>query len=97
LLADGFDWDDGNRLKCSKHGVPIEDIEYVMRNAPLVAPDYAHSRHEDRYIAIGRSRHGRSVFVAFTYRHRNGHFLVRPISARYMHAKEIARHGRYQS
>lgn len=28
------------------------------------------------------------MFVAFTFRNRNGEQLIRPISARYMHEKE---------
>jgi hypothetical protein len=28
---EGFDWDDGNRAKCVKHGLTIEQIESVSR------------------------------------------------------------------
>ena len=41
-------------------------------------------------IAVGRSGAGRPVFVAFTLRTKNGRRLIRPVTARYMHAKEIA-------
>ena len=27
---DGFDWDDGNRDKCQKHGVSIGEIERLF-------------------------------------------------------------------
>ena len=44
---------------------------------------------KDRFVAIGRNREGRPLVVAFTLRTRNDRQLIRPISARYMHAKEI--------
>jgi uncharacterized protein len=85
----GFDWDDGNREKCQKHGVSIAEIEALFMNAPRIAPDPKHSDDEDRMIAVGRTNAGRPVFVAFTIRTKNRR-LIRPVTARYMHAKEIA-------
>jgi uncharacterized protein len=41
-------------------------------------------------VGIGKSEAGRWVFVVFTIRVRAGHRMIRPISARYMHAKEVA-------
>ena len=49
----------------------------------------AHSTVETRFLAIGRASSGRHVFLAFTWRERNGDRYIRPISARYMHAKEV--------
>ena len=88
MAADGFDWDAGNRTKCQKHGVTIEEIETLLLGEPRVAPDLEHSEHEERLIAVGRSPHGRALFVVFTVRHRDGRRLIRPLSARYMHRKE---------
>lgn len=85
----GFDWDHGNREKCQKHGVTVEEIEGVFLSGPHVASDLKHSAEEDRFIAIGRTGQDRLVFVAFTYRTKFGRRLIRPVSARYMHAKEI--------
>jgi len=86
----GFDWDAGNRAKCAKHGVSVAEIEAVFRGGTLaVRPDLAHSAAEERFQAIGRTAAGRAVFVVFTLRERGGQRLVRPISARFMHAKEI--------
>jgi hypothetical protein len=85
----GFDWDDGNRAKCQKHGVSIAEIEALFMDAPRIAPDPKHSDDEDRMIAVGRTNAGRPVFVAFTIRTKNRR-LIRPVTARYMHAKEIA-------
>jgi len=90
LRVSGFDWDDGNRAKCQKHGVSIARIEALFAQNPRVAPDPKHSATEDRLIAVGRMSSGRPVFVAFTTRTKGSHRLIRPITARYMHAKEIA-------
>ena len=79
-------WDDGNRGKCEKHGVSIAEIEALLRQPDLwVAPDVGHSQREKRHLAVGKLQSGRYVFMAFALR---GGF-VRPISARFMHKKEI--------
>jgi uncharacterized DUF497 family protein len=85
----GFDWDDGNRAKCTRHGVSIEEIESVFQGEVWVFPDIAHSDRETRLLGIGRTAAARFVFVAFTLRVRDGERWIRPISARYMHAKEV--------
>jgi uncharacterized DUF497 family protein len=85
----GFDWDAGNGDKCQKHGVTIAEVEAFLMGTPRIAPDYRHSGREQRYLAVGRNEVGRAMFVAFTIRIRDGKQFVRPISARYMHAKEI--------
>ncbi len=84
-----FDWDEGNKAKCRKHGVSVAEIEALLGNEPRVAPDIGHSLEEDRLIAIGRNSAGRAMFVAFTIRNRGAVPLIRPISARYMHRKEV--------
>lgn len=88
MIVAGFDWDQGNKEKCRKHGVPIAEIEALFAGTPRVAPDPAHSRNEERFVAVGRNQHGRAMFVAFTLRGTGPNRLIRPISARYMHAKE---------
>jgi uncharacterized DUF497 family protein len=87
-----FDWDDGNKAKCQKHGVSIEEIEAFFIAGPKVAPSQSYAGPEVRFIAIGRNSTGRPMFVAFTLRMRRGHTCVRPISARYMHGKEVERY-----
>jgi uncharacterized DUF497 family protein len=89
IRVDGFDWDAGNRVKCTKHGVPISTIESLFEREVHVQPDLRHSTTETRFLAIGRDARGRHVFVAFTFRARGGLRLIRPISARWMHAKEV--------
>ena len=64
----GFDWDRGNLEKCQKHGVEIAEIESVFRQTLAVFPDPTHSREEERFIGIGKTNRGRSLFIAFTLR-----------------------------
>ncbi len=90
LRVAGFDWDEGNRAKCQRHGVSIEEIEVLFMGDLRIAPDPKHSQDEDRRIAVGRTRAGRPIFVAFTLRVKKRRRLIRPVMARYMHAKEIA-------
>jgi uncharacterized protein len=85
----GFDWDTGNLEKCQKHGVSVAEIEALLRSDPGIAPGPDHSAQEDRFIAVGRNAAGRPLFVAFTFRMKDGQRLIRPVSARYMHKKEI--------
>jgi uncharacterized DUF497 family protein len=47
---------------------------------------------ESRWKAIGRLPNGRFVFVVFTFREVVGRRIIRPISARYMHRKEVLRY-----
>jgi len=91
LVIDGFDWDEANRAKCHNHGVSIPEIESVFKNELLtVFFDEKHSNTEKRLIAIGKTQNKRSILIVFTVRKKNGNQLIRPISARYMHRKEIA-------
>ena len=89
LRVSGFDWGEGNRKKCLKHGLSIAQIEALFANGPRLAPDPKHSEGEDRLIAVGRTKAGRPVFVAFTLRTKDKRRLIRPVTARYMHTKEI--------
>ena len=89
-MFSGFDWDEGNREKCQLHGVPLTDIEGMFAGEVAVFPDLSHSQTEMRLNAIGRSLTGRHIVLVFTVRMRNGERYLRPISARYMHQKEIA-------
>ena len=64
-----------------------------MFGGPIVVlPDPGHSLTERRFRGIGSSHDGRPVFVVFTIRERDGRRTIRPISARYMHRKEIERY-----
>ena len=81
----GFDWDSGNRSKCAKHGVSVEEIEELFQSSVMVFPDAAHSADESRFRAVGKTVAGRHVFLVFAIRENR----IRPISARFMHSKEI--------
>lgn len=85
----GFEWDEANRDKCQIHGVSVREIESVFQRPVAVLPDPAHSGSEQRHKAIGITAGGRHVFVVFTLRARGIDLLIRPISARFMHRREV--------
>jgi hypothetical protein len=89
----GFAWDNANRSKCQKHGVSVAEVEHVLAHAEtLIVPDLKNSRVEPRFLAIGLTEEGRYTFVVFTPRQTRGGIFMRPISARYMHRKEIKKY-----
>lgn len=92
MKISGFDWDSGNWPKCQKNGVSREEIEEVFTGNPAVMPDPFPE--EPRMRAIGKTNAGRYVFVVFLPREINGQVKLRPISARYMHQKEIDHYER---
>ena len=90
---EGFEWDAGNVEKCRKHGVSIAEVESVFSERVLILNDETNSVSEMRYRAIGSTVNGRKAFVVFTMR---GDF-IRPISARYMHSREIKKYEKDNS
>jgi len=90
LKVSGFDWDAGNWPKCAKHGLSKREVEEVFESVPAVMAD----PHPDelRMRAIGKTKAGRYVFLVFMLRVFDGLTYIRPISARYMHRKEIDRY-----
>ena len=89
LQFDAFDWDRGNSAKCQKHGLSVALIEDLFTRPVAIIPDAAHLQKERRFCAIGQTGKGRRVFLVFTLRRRGDEQVIRPISARYMHRKEI--------
>jgi uncharacterized DUF497 family protein len=81
-----FEWDSGNRGKnWKRHAVGDIECEEVFSHRPLlVADDPRHSELEARYFALGSTRTGRRLFVAFTVRQGR----IRIISARDMSRRE---------
>lgn len=86
----GIEWDDGNWPKCGKHGVSQSEIEHVLRHMTFRIPDPFPD--EVRFRTAARSPEGRPVFVVYMHRLQDGKTYLRPISARYMHGKEIDRY-----
>jgi uncharacterized DUF497 family protein len=90
----GFQWDEGNSQKSTdKHGVSQVEAEQVFQDHRLlVSDDVRHSRLEHRFHALGVTTSGRRLHVTFTLRAEGT--LIRVISARDMHRKERAFHGK---
>jgi len=89
MRIDGFHWNQGNRSKCEEHGVSAATVEAIFGGELMVLPDPGHSKSEERFKAIGITDQRRAVFVVFTFRKWRNRTLIPPISARYMHRKEI--------
>jgi len=83
----GIEWDSGNWPKCGKHGVGRDEIEYVLEHIEIMTPDPFPL--EERFFTASQSKFGRYIFVVFTVRVKFEGNYLRPISARYMHQKEI--------
>jgi hypothetical protein len=70
--------------------VSQEEIEALFVSESLaVHPALGHGADEERFLAIGVGLQERWLFVVFMLRKVAGRILIRPISARYMHAKEV--------
>lgn len=92
MVISGFDWDEANLTKCRKHGVSTAETEAMFARPVAIRPDDAHSLAEQRFLAVGKGGAGRWIFLVFTLRKRGGRTYVRPVTARYMHKKEIRRY-----
>ena len=68
----------------------MDEIEGLFAGDVTVFEDEGHSAVERRLKAICKAPSGRSVFVVFTLRQRGEDMMLRPISARHMHKKEVA-------
>jgi uncharacterized DUF497 family protein len=82
-----FQWDSGNIDKnLKKHNVTIQEAEESFTSEPFVTvEDIAHStKVEKRFQALGKTKTGRKLFVAFTIRDKK----IRVISIRDMKEKE---------
>ena len=94
-VVTGFQWDDGNWPKCAKHGVSKAEIEEVLSGAPAILADRSSALAEARFNAVGCNSAGRYLFIVFALRGESDHRVIRPISARYMHAKEVERYEQH--
>lgn len=80
-----FEWDSHNIEHIRRHRVEPGECEQVFFNIPLIVKlDFAHSRGEERYFALGQADSGRILAVIFTIRKSK----IRVITARDAHKKE---------
>jgi uncharacterized protein len=83
-----FDWDAGNEQKNRiKHNVSAEEAEEpFFTDEQLILEDIRHStKHEERYILIGKSKQDRMLFIIYTFRDNK----IRIIPARDADRKEV--------
>ena len=81
-----FEWDLGNRRKSSKkHGITDEEGEEAFFDSGRkIFRDVVHSENEERYILIGQTKAGKTLFIAFTFRKSK----IRIISSRPLNKRE---------
>ncbi len=91
IIPRQFDWDTGNKEKnLVKHRVNYQECEQVFFNRPLhTLRDKKHSQKEKRYIAVGKTKKKRQLFIIFTIRNKQ----IRVISARDLSKKERRIYG----
>ncbi len=94
LQIAGVEWDLGNWPKCGKHGVSQADIDHALRHMTFRIPDP--NPNEPRLRTAARGKEGRPIFIVYAHRERDGQTWLRPISARYMHGKEIEQYDRIE-
>lgn len=58
----------------------------------MVIDDISHSHTEKRFIAVGQTDEERYIFIGFTLREKGDEIVIRPITARYMHQREVERY-----
>ena len=92
-----FDWDEGNIEHTTRRGITLSEIEFVLSNDPMVKPDHYPAEIEERWNAIGQNEVGRFVFIVFTFREISEVLKMRPITARYMHDKEVRKYERQRT
>ena len=91
---EGFDWDKGNLEKnLRKHHVAAQEAEELFANEPLIArrDDHHSTNSEERMQALGRTKAGRLLFIAFTLRNHK----IRVISIRDMTPQEEKAYERH--
>lgn len=73
-----FEWDDGNIFHIAYHNLLPQEVEEVFRDPRRIGVPSRKSHREKRYAMIGRTLHGRILFIVFT--RRNG--KIRVVTAR---------------
>ncbi len=72
-------------------------IESVFGRSVTIFDDPFDPGLEKRMRAIGKDEQGHYIFIVFCLRVKNDVTLLRPISARYMHAKEVRHYEQQKS
>jgi len=81
-----FQWDKGNIGKNSKHNIEDKEAEESFFDRKRrIYKDVIHSKKEDRYILIGKTKKIRLLYTVFTMRSKK----VRIISSRDINKKEV--------
>jgi len=82
-----FVWDKGNKDKnWLKHRVKNEECEEVFFDkGKKILKDVFHSKKEERFIILGKTKKGRLLFIVFTIRNKK----IRVISGRDINKKEV--------
>jgi len=91
---EGFDWDKGSLEKnLKKHRVTTQEAEEILANEPLIArhDDHHSTTNEERIQALGKTKAGRKLFIAFTLREHK----IRVISIRDMTPQEEQAYERH--
>ena len=81
-----FDWNKGNIAKNLKHSVQDREAEEsFLDKDKVIYKDALHSKIEERYILIGKTKKKRLLCMVFTMRNKK----IRIISARDINKKEV--------
>lgn len=81
-----FEWDKGNTGKNKKHQVEDNEAEEVfLDEGKVIFKDKLHSKDEERFIILGKTKKERLLYIVFTKRE----VKIRIISVRDINKKEV--------
>lgn len=81
-----FEWDKGNIGKNKKHHVNDQEAEEIFFDEnKVLLKDVLHSKTEERFIILGKTKVDRVLYAVFTKRKKK----IRIISARDLNKKEV--------
>lgn len=81
-----FEWDKGNIGKNIKHRVKDQEAEEIFFDEnKVILKDVLHSKTEERFIILGRTKADRILYAVFTKRKKK----IRIISVRDLNKKEV--------
>jgi len=79
-----FEWDESkNNINLIKHGITFQEASTVFEDfRAVIVDDYRHSKSEERFVIIGKSKKERLLMVCHCYRDSRVGEIIRIISAR---------------